>query len=277
MMQGHPTRTRTTRRLAIAAIATTLGVTLVAGCASPGGSSDAGGATKQGAQPVLLVAGATGGTGKEVVRQAVARGWNVRVLVRDEAKARVEFGDKVTYVVGNVREPATLPAAVKGATYVVSALGSNTMRDPQNKPEVVDYGGVKSLVDASKAAGVRHFVLVSSMGATHKEHPLNKMFDNILVWKLKGEDYLRASGVPYTVVRPGGLADTPGGQKGLKVVQGDPMNVQGRIPRADVATVCLNALGRKDAAGRTFEVISDEATTTVDWNALFAGLKPDVR
>ncbi len=249
-----------------------LGATIAAAALTTACATSAGGGGSSGA--VVLVAGATGGTGKEVVKQAVAKGYKVRVLVRDEAKARADFGDSVTYVVGNVREPATLPAAVKGARYVVSALGSNSQRDPQNKPEAVDYEGVKALVGASKNAGVKQFVLVSSMGATDKENRLNKMFDRILEWKLKGEDAVRASGVPYTVVRPGGLRDTPGGVKGIKSFQGDP-KINGQIPRADVAAVCVAALGNKAAANRTFEILSDDAATSVDWTAFWAGIKAD--
>jgi uncharacterized protein YbjT (DUF2867 family) len=115
------------------------------------------------------------------------------------------------------------------------------------------------------------------MGATHLDHPLNKMFGNILVWKLKGEDALRASGVPYTVVRPGGLRDAPGGATGLKAFQGDDLRNQGSIPRADVATVCLAALGNAAARGKTFELVADTVTTRTDLDALFAGLKADAR
>lgn len=223
---------------------------------------------------VVLVAGATGGTGKEVVTQAVAKGYSVRVLVRNEARAREVFGDSVQYVVGDVRDTAALDRAVAGATYVVSALGSNTRNDPTNKPEFIDYGAIKALAEAARQHGIKQFVLVSSMGVTDKDNQLNKMFDNILIWKLKGEDALRASGVPYTVVRPGGLRDTPGGQGGIKALQGDP-KVRGEIARADVATVCVNALGREAAVGKTFEIIGDPATTAVDWNTFYASLSAD--
>jgi uncharacterized protein YbjT (DUF2867 family) len=238
----------------------------------------AGAATNKaaGAQTVLVV-GATGGTGREVVSQALARGLKVRVLVRDEAKARARLGDGVEYVTGDVRTGAGIAAAVQGVDYVVSALGSNVRNDPENTPERVDYGGVKALAEAAAAARVKHFVLVSSMGATHLDHPLNKMFGNILVWKLKGEDALRASGVPYTVVRPGGLRDAPGGATGLKAFQGDDLRNQGSIPRADVATVCLAALGNAAARGKTFELVADTVTTRTDLDALFAGLKADAR
>jgi uncharacterized protein YbjT (DUF2867 family) len=224
-----------------------------------------------GAQTVLVI-GATGGTGREVVRQAQTRGYVVRAFVRDESKARA-----VQYFVGDVRTGDGIEAAVKGADYVVSALGSNVRNDPQNTPERVDYQGVRLLAEASAKAAIKQFVLVSSMGVTHPDHQLNKMFGNILVWKLKGEDALRASGVPYTVVRPGGLLNTPGGEAGVKVFQGDDLRNQGSVPRADVATVALAALGNPSAQGKTFELVSDKSVARSDLNAIFAGLKTDAR
>ena len=225
----------------------------------------------------LLVVGATGGTGREVVRQAVANGHTVRAFVRDEAKARAVLGESVQYFVGDVRSGAGIEAAIKGADYVVSALGSNVRNDPQNTPERVDYNGVRLLAEAAAQARIKHFVLVSSMGVTHPDHPLNKMFGNILVWKLKGEDALRASGVPYTVIRPGGLRDTTGGEAGIKAFQGDDLRNQGSIPRADVATVALAALGNPAAQGKTFELVSDSTVKRSDLAAIFAGLKTDAR
>ncbi len=245
------------------------------GCAATGGMGG-GGARGGAAGPIVLVAGATGGTGQEAVKQAQARGYSVRVLVRNEEAARPLFGDQVQYAVGNVRDPAAVAKAVKGATFVISALGSNSQRDPENKPEFIDYGGTKNLVEAARAAGVKQFVLVSSMGATHADHPLNKMFDNILVWKLKGEDALRASGVPYTVVRPGGLHNAPPGQTALTALQGDP-KVNGQVPRADVGAICVAALGNKAAQGKTFEVIGADGAPPSDWTAFFAGLRADGR
>lgn len=241
------------------------------------GTASAAEAPARAAKKTLLVIGATGGTGREVVRQAQARGYKVRALVRDEGKARTQLGEQIEYVVGDVRTGAGLVAAVKGADYVISALGSNVRNDPENTPERVDYGGVKALAEAAAAARVQHFVLVSSMGVTHEDHPLNKMFGNILVWKLKGENALRASGVPYTIVRPGGLSNSPGGISGVKSFQGDDLRNSGRIPRADVATVCLAALGEPAARSKTFELLSDESTKSTDLAALFAGLAADAR
>jgi len=226
---------------------------------------------------LVLVAGATGGTGQEVVDQALARGYRVRALVRDEAKARMLFGNRVQYVVGDVREPRSLRRAVKGADQVISALGANVQRDPENSPELVDYAGVKALAEAAKAAGVSQFILVSSMGVTHPDHQLNAMLDNILSWKLKGEDAVRATGIPYTIVRPGELTNEPGGRRGVRIMQGDPVNGEGAVSRSDVAAVLVSVIGRQDLYGKTFEIVGDHARPRIEWASLYNDLRPDVR
>jgi uncharacterized protein YbjT (DUF2867 family) len=253
-------------------------VAMLAVAAIEVGAACAGGAGKADARAAgtLLVAGATGGTGREVVELALARGFKVRALVRNEAKARALFGDRVSYAVADLRDPAVVPAAVAGADYVICVLGSNSRREPDNKPELIDYGAVKALAESARAAGVRQFVLQSSMGVTDPDHMLNKILDNVLAWKLRGENALRAAGVPYTIVRPGGLSDGPAGVAGFKVMQGDP-KVLGLTPRADVAAILVNALGRKAALGKTFEVVGDEHGSPPDWDHFFDGLRADVR
>jgi len=250
---------------------------VLAGCASGGlkvaERSDA---------SVVLVAGATGGVGQEVVEQALARGYRVRALVRDEAKARMLFGDRVQYVVGDVRKPRSLGRAVKGASQVVSALGtSNVQRDPENSPELVDYAGVKALAEAAKGAGVSQFILVSSMGVTHPEHRLNAMLDNILSWKMKGENAVRATGIHYTIVRPGELTNEPAGQRGVRITQGDPIDGGGAVSRTDVASILVGAIGREDLYDKTFEIVGqnlgDNARPRIEWASLYNGLQPDVR
>jgi uncharacterized protein YbjT (DUF2867 family) len=226
---------------------------------------------------IVLVAGATGGTGQEVIDQALAKGLHVRALVRDQSKARMLFGDRVQYVTGDVREPRSLKKAVKGVNEVICALGSNVQRDPENSPERVDYAGVKALADAAKAAGVSQFILVSSMGVTHPEHQLNAMLDNILEWKLKGEDAVRATGMNYTIVRPGALTNEPGGQRGVRLMQGDPRDGEGSISRSDVAAVLISAVGRPELFGKTFEIVGDNGSARIEWASLYNELQADAR
>ena len=191
-----------------------------------------------------------------VVEQLVARGYKVRALVRDAAAARAKLPAGVELVVADVRDPNTLAPALKGAKYVISAIGAGggPKADPANGARDVDHLGVANLATASKAAGVKQLVLVSSSSVTKAaENPMAFMRP-ILAAKFEGEQALRASGVPYTIVRPGGLSDEPGGKLVVTFSQGD--TTTGRIPRADVATACIEALGRKAAQGRTFEIFS---------------------
>jgi uncharacterized protein YbjT (DUF2867 family) len=255
-------------RRSILGFVVVLASAVLAACAGTGG-------TRNADAPVVLVAGATGGTGQHVVQQALAKGYRVRALVRDPAKARMLWEDRVEYAVGDVREPRTLRRAVRGVDYVISAVGASTgQRDPENSPELVDYAGVKALAEAARAANVEQFVLVSSMGVTQPDHQLNRSADNILQWKLKGEEAVRATGLHYTIVRPGQLTNEPGGA-GVRVMQGDTEDMSARISRADLANVLINCLGRQDLYGRTFEIAAEAGSLQNDWTRLLAGLKPD--
>jgi uncharacterized protein YbjT (DUF2867 family) len=240
-------------------------------CLGAAGTALAASATRD----TVLVAGGTGGTGRQVVAQLLAHGsYSVRVMTRNPQAARTLLGAQVELVEGDVREPATLGPALAGVRYVVAAVGSNQRRDPSNNPEAVDYGGTRNLAQAAKAAGVQQLVLVSSQGVTNVREPLNQWLNNILVWKYLGEEALRKSGVPYTIVRPSGLNDQPGGQAVL-FAQGDAATERGFIPRSDVAAVCVAALGRADALGKTFEITGDPTRPRQDLAAEFARLAVD--
>ncbi|MEQ1801937.1 MAG: NAD(P)H-binding protein [Gammaproteobacteria bacterium] len=253
-----------TRRTAFLIVTAMAGSALLAGCTT-GMTGEPG---------KVLVAGATGQTGRLIVSELLANGYEVRALVRDTAKAREVLGDKVELVQGDVKDPVTLAAAVAGTDAVISAVGARGAKGP-DRPEAIDYQGVKNLVDAAVAARSRQFVLVSSRSVTQTDNPLNKLFGNVLIWKLKGEDALRASGVPYTVVRPGGLTNGPGGDKDLVFEQGDAVSAQTTITRADVARICVEALKYPEARNRTFETSARAGAPVTDWRAKFGSLKPD--
>jgi uncharacterized protein YbjT (DUF2867 family) len=128
---------------------------------------------------------------------------------------------------------------------------------PGGTPEEVDWLGAKMQIDAAKAAGVKRFVFVSSMGGTQPDNFLNsigKRADgaggDILLWKRKAERYLVASGLEYSIVHPGGLVDEPGAKRELRVGVGDALLQEEfrQVPRADVARVCCAALTAPEAA-----------------------------
>jgi uncharacterized protein YbjT (DUF2867 family) len=227
---------------------------------------------------LVVVAGATGRTGQLVVEQLLARKYQVRALVRDVAKAQKELPAGVESVVADVRDPLTLVPAMKGARYVISAIGAGggPKADPDNGPQQIDHRGVENLANAARVAGVKHFVLVSSAAVTKAaDYPMAFMRP-ILAAKAQGEEALRNSSVRYTIVRPGGLLDEPGGKFAVQFSQGD--TTAGRIPRADVATVCVEALGRRTAQGKTLEVLSGTGPAgSRNWAKDFAALKWDAR
>ena len=222
----------------------------------------------------VLVAGATGKSGPPLVKILTEQGYKVRAMVRDTAKA-ANLGAGVEVVQADVTKPETLGAALKGATYVISTIGA-TAPVPPNNPENVDFKGVANLVDAAKTAGVKQFVLMSSVGAgdAKPDTMLNKVFGMVLMWKGKGEDHLRKSGVPYTVVRPGGLTDCEPGKVGLKIAAGNEP-FEGRICRSDVGLVMANALANKDALGKTVATISDDKAPVTAWKSAWAGVAKD--
>jgi len=221
---------------------------------------------------VVLVAGATGGTGQMVVKHLLEQGYDVKALVRSIDKARGLFGDTVEYATGDVRNPDQLIEAMVGVDYVISSVGGSR-NDKSNYPEQVDFGGVRNMADVAAASGVKQMVLVSSSGVTQEDHFLNKMFNDVMKWKLKGEDALRASGVPYTIVRPGGLVDKPAGSSTIVFAQGD--TTSGAITREDVALICVAALQYPEARGKTFETFAEGTATAPDWASMFGGLNAD--
>jgi uncharacterized protein YbjT (DUF2867 family) len=228
--------------------------------------------------PIVLVIGATGNTGDSLL-EALGDSYRIRALVRDLDRAREQLPANVELFLGDVREPATLTPAFEGAEFVVSAVGARfvgrgELADPQNTTELVDYEGVKHLAEAAYTAGIKHFVLISAMGVTRTGGALDRL-DNIMYWKLKGENALRASGVPYTIVRPGGLTDEPGGTLGTLILQGDNHG-PGQSNRIDVARICVRALTDPAARNVTLEVVKDDSQPVVPPNGdVFAGLQAD--
>jgi len=174
-------------------------------------------------------------------------------------------------VVAPLGDSASLRRALADVDVVISALGAKEPDGP-GRPEKVDYEGVRNLAAAASVAGIRQFVLVSSRGVTGPESEFSKSFGNILRWKREGEKAVATSGVPYTIIRPGGLTDEPAGLGVISFEQGDRPIVSTTIARADVARVCLEALKHRGAIDQSFELLRSTGGVQEDWAVLFAGL-----
>ncbi|AUB38943.1 hypothetical protein COO91_04923 [Nostoc flagelliforme CCNUN1] len=215
-----------------------------------------------------FVAGAMGETGRRIVQELIARNIPVRALVRDIEKARGILSPEAELVVGDVLQPESLTAALGDSTVLLVATGAKPSFDPTG-PYKVDFEGTKNLVEAAKAKGIEHFVLVSSLCTSQLFHPLN-LFWLILVWKKQAEEYIQKSGLTYTIVRPGGLKNEDNSD--AIVMQSADTLFDGSIPRQKVAQVAVEALFEADARNKIVEIVAKPEATSKTFGELFANV-----
>ncbi len=201
-----------------------------------------------------LVIGATGATGNRIAEQLHLRGITVCGMVRSVESIAQLKDQGIPAVLGDVTQPKTLLPHLKGIDVVFCATGARPLK---SSPQDVDYQGTINLVDQALAAGVKHLILVSSLCVSRLIHPLN-LFGGVLYWKHQAEKYLQKSGLIYTIVRPGGLTNTPPEQTGILIRPMDTL-FEGRIDRGDVARVCIEAMLDPAAHNKILEVINNPA------------------
>lgn len=215
-----------------------------------------------------FVAGATGETGRRIVKELVKRNIPVRALVRNLEAAKEILPVEAELVVGDVLKKDDLSGAIADCTLILCATGARPSFDPTG-PYLVDYEGTKNLVDVAKAKGIEHFVLVSSLCVSQFFHPLN-LFWLILVWKKQAEEYLQRSGLIYTIVRPGGLKNEDNSD--AIVMSGADTLFEGSIPRTKVAQVSVEALYLAEARNKIVEVVAKPDGSDRAFQDLFASV-----
>ncbi|MEQ8463845.1 SDR family oxidoreductase [Coleofasciculus sp. E1-EBD-02] len=194
-------------------------------------------------QERVLVAGATGGVGQLTVAKLLEKGFPVRVLTRNAEKARTMFDNRVEIAIGDIRQPATLPAATQTITHIICCTGTTALPSnkwdfdtmdqgeglgnliewgkiyldadyrrthARNSPEQVDAQGVSNLVNVAPK-DLKRFVFISSCGVLRKDKPPFNLLNafGVLDAKEKGESAIINSGLPYTIIRPARLIDGP--------------------------------------------------------------------
>ena len=197
------------------------------------------------ARSKILVLGATGGTGRLIVSQALARGHEVTALVRSPEKASALNGARL--VIGDVRDEKTLREALKGQDAVVSALG--TPASPFREVTLLSTA-TRALVDAMKAEHVSRLVSITGLGAGDSAGHGGFLFDNLIfpvllkkvyADKNRQEAIIRDSGLDWILVRPTVLNDKPG--RGSVRALTDLSGFHGgSIAREDVARFVLDQL-----------------------------------
>jgi uncharacterized protein YbjT (DUF2867 family) len=227
-------------------------------------------------QKNVLVVGATGSIGRLVVEEAVKQGYTVRALVRSQAKA-VQLPTAAQIVIGDVTRPDTLAAAVNDIDAIVFTLGS----DGAGKvgAETVDYGGVRNILAALGSRKVR-IALMTSIGVTNRTGSYNRSTE-AHDWKRRSERLVRASGSPYTIVRPGWFDYNKSDEHKLLFLQGDTRQAgnssDGVIARRQIAEVLVRSLCSAHALRKTFELVAEKGAAQKDLELLFAALDPDAQ
>ena len=196
----------------------------------------------------VVVAGGHGQIGLRLLRLLAENGHRPRGLVRNAEHVRDLADVGAEAVLCDMEELDDLSGCCAGADAVVFAAGAGPGSGAERK-RTVDYEAAVKLIDA----GVRRYVMVSAISAGRPQEwsePMRPYYEA----KANADERLAASGLDYTIVRPGGLTDDPGTGR---VTVGTELE-RGSIPRDDVAAVLLAVLETPSSIGKTFELVSGE-------------------
>jgi len=188
----------------------------------------------------LLIIGGTGTLGRQIVLQALTKGYQVRCLVRNFRKANFlrEWGVELVY--GDLTKPETIPPCLKGITAIIDA--STSRPDDFDSLKMVDWEGKLYLIEAAKAANIERFIFFSIQNV--------EQFTNIPLMKLKYriEQKLTEAQIPYTIFRLTGFYQGLIEQYAIPILENLPIWVTNEnmyvsyMDTQDIAKFCLRAL-----------------------------------
>ncbi len=198
----------------------------------------------------LLIIGGTGTLGRQIVLQALTKGYQVRCLVRNFRKASFlkEWGVELVY--GDLQKPETIPPCLKGITAVIDASTSRANETESLKP--IDWDGKLCLIEAAKAANIKRFIFFSAQNV--------EQFENISFMKLKNgiETKLKQSEIPYTIFRLTGFYQGLIEQYAIPILENFPIWVTNEntyisyMDTQDIAKFCLRSLQIPQTKNQTF-------------------------
>jgi nucleoside-diphosphate-sugar epimerase len=208
----------------------------------------------------IFLVGASRGVGREIANYLTAQKLNVKAILRSKAYRDELEKTGIQVVLGDVLNIDDVERAMltdEPIHAVISTLGG--LPTDIEKP---DYSGNKNLIDAAVKAGVQKFILVTSIGTGNSVGALSPQalaaLQTVLVEKAKAEQHLIASGLTYTIIRPGGLKSEPATGNGIVT---EDTRICGSIHRADVAQLVCHCLNSDGANNKTL--------SAVDKNMLF--------
>ena len=226
---------------------------------------------------MILVVGATGQLGGAITQMLLAQGQVVRVLLRHNSpsvhmarqglatSAETLIAAGAQPVCGDLKDRTSLNAACQGAEVILTTANS-ALRGGEDTVDTVDIVGNRNLIDAARAADVKQFIFVSTLGAT-PDSPIPFM-----AAKGQTETYLRASGLTYTILGPTAFMEIwPAMVVGMPIMTGQPVTLMGEarsrqsfISAADVAAYAVAAVNNPAALNQTLPISGPEALSYRD-------------
>ena len=200
----------------------------------------------------ILVAGANGTTGKKIIALLhKSENFNPIAMVRKEEQQAYFKDQNIKTVLGDLTSDvdSVFDSSIDRVIFAAGSGGKDVIG--------VDQDGAKKMIDASKKANVKKFVMLSSMGADNPEEA--EKLQDYLKAKHNADEYLKTSGLEYSIVRPGTLTDE---EQMAKIELAPKLNKRGEISRADVAQTLVQSLEDKTASNATFEIIKGEQSIT---------------
>lgn len=199
----------------------------------------------------VVIVGGHGKIGLRLEKLLAERGDSPRGIIRktDQAADLEEIGAEP--IVLDIENVDDVSDALAGAEAVVFAAGAGPGSGPARK-RTVDYGGAVKLADAAQQQSIRRYVMVSSIGSNRPETWSDQMRPYQEA-KHEADEYVMASGLDHTIIRPGGLTDDPGtGQ-----IQVGERLEYGKVTRDDVAAVIAECLLAENTIGKSFDLLND--------------------
>jgi len=229
---------------------------------------------------MILIIGASGFLGREVTKLLLAKGEQVRLLARTPAKVEDLKQAGAEVIQGDLIDPTSLAQACKGTDRILAAAHS-LLGKGRYKSEAVDDAGHRALIDAAKVAGVAHFVYISMLGVS-LDHP----FD-FARRKYSIEEYLKASGLIYTILRPSWYMEQNvhllNGksilEKGKTSLLGKGTKLRNFVAAGDVAQFAVQALLDPKLKNRAIDIGGPQNATNDQVAQLYgniAGVTPKI-
>lgn len=201
----------------------------------------------------VLLLGASGKTGAEVVRQGMAAGHEITAFVRDPSRLKGSYPG-LAVKVGDARNVADLTQALEGQEAVISTLGSNKTAD------ALIARSTDALLEAAGKTGLRRMVMLS-VARNYKPTPFIRLMARVMAGvvadRWAGEDSLKNSNLDWTIVYAAKLTNGPKTGRIRIVGAGETVTFRSTVSRADVAEFMLARLTDSEAVGKAFVVTSE--------------------